>query len=656
MFPLASLLLSASLLAAPSASGPVFGCAPVKLDGSDRHRNRCGEDGSKDADCELENLDGEVLSKGWDEVTGDGDWALARKGKSWSLVDRRNGKVRKLPLPVDTRFHGYGHVRPGLVVLRDGKRVRLEDVTGRVIAPSGAIEARGIQNGVLDRLCYLADAKRGCWMVSSGGGFPSGVLAGPQGYLPLDEHLGVSLGRSVSWSFTAPGSGGTIYGDSGRVGWIDSAGRFATRAEFDGFSCVDSAYRPHRAGKWGMLDAKGIFLPKGDLPEPPRMTPEAWRARFLPEVKEVFPMPSAKELQGKLGSPSVDTFWYSGESRLPDSLRSRVVPSYSDGELEGRIPMSLRIRFRPLPEGRASLRMECRRIPDARADRLIKALRKQPSYTPESPLDQMLSSIGTVNAVFAVKEEDWGLWGSGEQASWHALALDSLVDSGKYTGKAWRDGKGRLAWWDDRDPMVVDLFPINAQERNWPLVELAEWAPSGQAARLVRLVGSEILQTEHVGDGKGFRASIGHGGFEETMEVELEDSTGARIWTWKRERTQAWRPKAPRYHLEGVRWLRKDAKGRLSEDLEWTVNEEDRMLGEALGAEEESGQPSVVDAVNGEPDEDQPDIDAILAGKERRRGGDVKPVAEVPPRFRLKSRRVVHRDASGRVVRVETAN
>lgn len=657
MFPLLPLLLSSGLLAAPPAPGSVFGCAPVKLDGSDRTRNSCGEDGSKDGACELENLEGEALSKGWDEVIAEGDWAFARKGKSWSLFDRRNGKERKLAYPVDTRFHGQGRMRSGLVVLRDGKRVRLEDVAGRVIAPFGTIDARGIQHGILDRLCYLADSKRGCWMVTTEGHFPSGVLAGPQGYLPLDEHLGVSLGRPVSWSFAAPGSGGTIYGDSGKVGWIDSAGRFATRAEFDGFTCVDSVYRPHRAGKWGKLDAKGGFEPKGDLPEPLRMTPEAWRARTVPEVKDAFPMPSAQEMQGKLGVPSVDTFWFSGESRLPDSLRNRIVQSYSDGQLEGEIPMSLRIRFLPLPEGRATLRMECRRIPNAKADRLIKALRKQPSYTPESPLDQMLSAIGTVKAVFAVKEQDWEQWGSGEQASWYALALDSLVDSGKYTGKAWRDAKGMVAWWDDRDPMVVDPMPVNAQERSWPLVELAERGPSGEPARLARLVGSEIQRTDIVGDGKGFRARIGVGGYEETMEVEREDSAGIRIWTWKRDVPEAWKRKASRYHLEGFRWLRKDAKGRLSEDLEWTVDEEDRMLGEAVDVSAGSLRSrSALDAVNGDSDEEQEAVvDAILAGNGRRRYREREPGSEALSRFALKSRRVLHRDGAGRIVRVETA-
>lgn len=601
------LFISSGLLAAPPASTAIFGCAPISLEESDRQWYRCGEENSKDTSCELPSLDGNVQSSGWDEVATDGDWAFARKGTGWSQIDRRTGKVRKLSLSVDMRFHGLQKLRPGLVVLRAGDRLQLEDVAGRVIAPLGIVDTTQMDNAVLDKICYLSDTTVGCWMVG-GGGFPPGVLAGPKGYLPLDEHLGVPLGRSVSWSFTAPGSGGVIYGEAGKVGWIDSAGRFTTRAEYDGFACVDSALRPHRAGKWGELDPKGNFRPLGDLPDPQQLTPEEWRTRTLPPTKQAFPMPNAKERKETLGTVSVDTFWYTGENRLPDSLRSAFEQTYSDPELKGAVPMRVRIRFQPLSETKASLRMECRRIPDAKADRFIDLLRKKPPFHSNGhPLDDLLSTIGTLHATFAVKENDWDLWGSGDVTSWRALSLDSVVDSGKYVGKAWRDDHGQLVWWDDRDSMVVDPFSLGAQERTWPVVELAQRSPSGRSARQSHLGNSEIRWTEILGNGQGFQVRIERGSNKESMKVQLEDSTGTRIWTWTRTPAVVGARDASPYRLEGLRWLRKDAKGLLREDLVWAVSE-------TYG---------------------------------------FRATSEKPPHFRLMSRRVLHRDGLGRIVRVE---
>jgi hypothetical protein len=522
-----------------------LGCVSASVHSNFEPRT-CGDEDSNDSSCVLEDERGAPFPGAWDElIQVKGAMTFARKGNAWSIADLRTRKLRSLALPLDRRFHQADVVRPGLVVLRDGARARLEDVTGRVLVESVAIDTTPLlQNSVvLEKFCPMADSSKGCWMIANGL-YPPGVLVGPKGFLALDARLGVPLLEPVGWSMALRYAPGLLYGKAGKIGLIDSAGRFVTPALYDGLTCVEENLRLHRQGKWGTFDAQGTFLPQGELPGPQRIEAQSWLDKELPGLKpSTMPRPSPDDEVSE-NQPAVvrDTFWYSGASQMPDSLRGRFDKLVQWNTLQGRLPFQTRARF--VHAGAGKIRMDLTTLPqeDAKARQLLAKVRASKDNW---VLDELYAPKAVLHAVL---QEGAGMWEHWLENDLGGLfwQQDSFVQENGYRGVAWTDPKGATLWWDDLNAPHVPKGEWRSKDEieahpSWPNPALPTRSSDGEIGQTLELGGNQewfgIQATDRAVSVDGnFEATVNLAGYpngKDTLVVTLRTSQGEERWIWE---------------------------------------------------------------------------------------------------------------------------
>jgi hypothetical protein len=523
------------MMATGLRSGAAPGCAPMSFPMVTEnalkadvpcHENSTDEDDSSVTlpyRCEQEV---DVGLKGrWDQSMLVGrDWAFVRNDDDWSLVDLHAGTVRKLPLPLDLRFHQGNDVLPGLVILRDGSRSRIEDVKGRVLIPSVEVDTSGLNDEFgLDRFCPISDSLHRCWQVGNGN-YPPGLLAGPNGFLALDARQGVPSMVPVSWSIQLPGAPGLLYGQSGKVGLVDSAGRFVTPAEYDGFTCLDTGLRLVRGGHWGDVDAKGAFISKGEMPGPRRVEFFPWLATM--GIKEL-PQPGLMDLQ-RLPMDSRDTFWYTASSTVPDSIRGHWLEKVSVEKVRGAQSMQMRVQIHSAGAERIQIEIDTLRVDDARTQRVLRRLRRVRNT---DIADVLLKMGGKCRVRLPSKPTIWEHWQETALAA-GTMHPDQLEEAGQPARKAWYDAGGRLSWWDS--PM-----------RHWPSPRFFGTNPAGEEGESFELYQNHTQYSSTYGTRvtQHFLAKEGNHEAWLTLGCELGDMGTLRViqrdsvereWTWTR--------------------------------------------------------------------------------------------------------------------------